>query len=94
VGLERFEKASDFWVTPVFGTDETTTNSSLSIYDEGLRPTCDGKFVSGRLLRIANGNEINVSLGYKPLVIAVVSIGTDSEDGDLRVIMVELQERG
>ena len=58
----------DFGIVPVSGSDEATADFALAIDDEGFRPAGDGEFVACRLFRVANGDEIDVSLSDEALV--------------------------
>jgi hypothetical protein len=91
---ERFKEVIDFRVAPIGSADEAAANPAAAIDDECLGPSSDGIFIAGRLLWVADGDEVHMALLDKLFIIAGVRVGTDCQDRDIGVLVVELQQRG
>ena len=93
-GLEAFEVATDFGVGPVGGADEFAADDSVAIDDVGFWPHVCVKEAGGGLAGVAHGDEIDVTIADEVGVGVGVLVDGDGKDDEVRIVVVELQERG
>jgi len=92
--LEVLEVVLDLGAGPVLGTDEFAAEVSVAVDDVGFGDL--GGAVKGvdALFGVADGEEVDVVLGKEAAVDVVVLVDADTDDGELRHLMLEGEEAG
>jgi len=92
--LEGLQIAEDFGTGPIGGADEAAANAALAVDHVSLGPLLGAVFAGGRLLGVADGDEVDVAADEELLIGVGVFVDADGEDGVLGMLVVELGERG
>lgn len=92
--LEATEVGADLGVGPVSCSDEFAADEALAINDVGFRPHVGVEEFRRGLVGVADRDQIHMMAQDEAAVGAGIVVDADGQDGEVRVVVVELQQRG
>ena len=93
IALEVGDILADFGVRPVLCADELAPYDALPINEVGFGPHIGVVERRHTLIWIAHGDQIDVALLNEALVVTGVFVDADGEDNEVRVVVVQPEER-
>jgi len=91
--LKTLQVGADFWAGPVLCADELAPDDALAIDDIGLWPHGGVEKIGCSLVRVANGDQVNMTADEKAIVSAWVFVGADSQNDEIGLSVVEFEQR-
>ena len=91
--LKRLEEGANLWVRPVLRADILAADDAFAVDDVGFRPHVGVVELGGRLVGVADGDQVYVAAGDDMGVGVGVFVDADSEDDEVGLFTVELEQR-
>lgn len=89
---EALEVVADFRIGPVGVADNFAANQALAVDDVGFRPAVGTVELCHLLVGVADGVQVDVVAIEEASVRTGIFVDADSEDGDIRPVVVKLHE--
>src|ERR1035437_5970908 len=92
--LQAFQIGADFRAIPVLRADNFAANEAFSVDDVSFRPSLGVKELGGFLVGVADRGQVHIVANEKAAVSLRIFIDADGQNGQIRPVVVQLQQRG
>ena len=91
---QGFKEVANFGAGPVLRADELAADEAFAIDDVGFGPHFGFEELGGVLVRVADGDEVDVVANEEVAVLVGIFIDADGKNGDAGQVVMELEEGG